>query len=252
MMLASLPEDTADDARIKTLVRNNCTGCHTPSYTLQHKFDEDGWSRIIELMKNVNVSGVYIGHERKPNGVLDHNQKELAAYLARARGPGETSMKMKLRPRPSGETARVVVKEYDVPMQEDAGLPSQVRAHGRQRLVARHALAHRLARARRLGRSRRQSLVHLQRAQHKTTIGRVDAKTGETKMYRVPKSDGLAANTHGMVRDPQGIIWFNVNTGRGSLGELDPKTQQDRRLHAADGHAADRRRHHGRLSTARA
>jgi sugar lactone lactonase YvrE len=60
----------------------------------------------------------------------------------------------------------------------------------------------------------------------KTTIGRVDTKTGEVKMYRVPKNDGLAANTHGMVRDPQGIIWFNVNTGRGSLGRLDPKTER--------------------------
>ena len=59
MMLAALPEDTPDDARMKTLVRNNCTGCHTPSYTLQHRFDEDGWTAIIELMKNVNVSGIY-------------------------------------------------------------------------------------------------------------------------------------------------------------------------------------------------
>jgi streptogramin lyase len=36
--------------------------------------------------------------------------------------------------------------------------------------------------------------------------------------------NGLAANAHGMVRDPQGIIWFNVNPGRGGLGRLDPKT----------------------------
>src|SRR5204862_3623945 len=56
------------------------------------------------------------------------------------------------------------------------------------------------------------------------SIARVDAKSGEMKTYRIPKSDGLAANTYAMVRDPQGIIWFNVNTGRGSLGRLDPKT----------------------------
>jgi streptogramin lyase len=36
----------------------------------------------------------------------------------------------------------------------------------------------------------------------------------------------MAANTHGMTRDPSGIIWFNVNPGKGSLGRLDPKTKQ--------------------------
>ena len=42
---------------MKRLVRNNCTGCHTPSFILQHKFDEAGWNAIIELMKNANVYG---------------------------------------------------------------------------------------------------------------------------------------------------------------------------------------------------
>ena len=88
LVLASLPDDTPEDARLKNLVHNNCTGCHTPNYPLQHKFDAAGWSGIIDLMKHVNVSGVYLGPDRT-NGVLDFNQKELAAYLARARGPGE-------------------------------------------------------------------------------------------------------------------------------------------------------------------
>src|SRR5215813_14248963 len=32
VMLNALPEETQDDRRMKRLVRNNCTGCHTPSY----------------------------------------------------------------------------------------------------------------------------------------------------------------------------------------------------------------------------
>src|SRR5262249_14927417 len=125
LAMASLPEETADDRRLKKLVINNCTGCHTASYTLQHRFDEAGWSAIIELMKHVNVSGVYLGPEHKAQGVLDYHQKELAAYLARARGPGEGAAKIKLRPRPAGETARVVFKEYDVPVDPDLGAPSR-------------------------------------------------------------------------------------------------------------------------------
>ena len=38
-------------------------------------------------MKHVNVSGVYLGADHKPQGVIDHNQKELAAYLARVARP---------------------------------------------------------------------------------------------------------------------------------------------------------------------
>ena len=29
-----------------------------------------------------------------------------------------------------------------------------------------------------------------------------------------------------MTRDPNGIIWFNVNPGRGGIGRLDPKTEK--------------------------
>src|SRR6476646_58281 len=40
VIYASLPGENEHDARMKTLVKNNCTGCHTLSYILQHRFDE--------------------------------------------------------------------------------------------------------------------------------------------------------------------------------------------------------------------
>src|SRR6202790_3735894 len=39
LVLASLPDETPDDARLKNIVHNNSTGAHTPNYPLQHKFD---------------------------------------------------------------------------------------------------------------------------------------------------------------------------------------------------------------------
>ena len=63
--LAALPADTPEDYRMKTQVRKNCTGCHSASYPLQHRFDEAGWNKILDLMKNVNVQGVYMAPERK-------------------------------------------------------------------------------------------------------------------------------------------------------------------------------------------
>ena len=45
-------------------------------------------------------------------------------------------------------------------------------------------------------------------------------------MFKVPAPNGFAAQAHGMTRDEKGIIWFNVNNGRGGLGRLDPRTEQ--------------------------
>jgi streptogramin lyase len=224
LIFAALPEETTEDAKMKNIVHNNCTGCHTPSYILQQRFDEEGWYKVLDLMKNVNVSGIYIGHERKANGVIETNQKALAAYLARARGPGESSMKLKPRPRPSGEAARVVFTEVDVPLEESTPhkRPLPDGSDWSQGTPSKFG-----------------ELLHdnypdldgnlwftANTPNHTTTLGRVDFKTGETRMFKVAGQRGLAANAHGMVRDPQGNIWFNANTGRGSLGRVDPKTEK--------------------------
>src|SRR3979490_1524882 len=116
MMVAALPEASADDARMKKIFMNNCTGCHSTSYALQFRFDEAGWSRIIDLMKVVPVTGVYPGPNAKSNQIMERHQKQLAAYLARARGPGESSMKIASRARPAGEAARAVWTLYDLPL----------------------------------------------------------------------------------------------------------------------------------------
>src|SRR5579863_1066301 len=91
MLAAALPEDTEADREMKRIFHNQCTGCHTPGYPLQFKFDEAGWNKIINLMKRVVGTGEYQGPSAKANGIMEFNQKELAAYLARARGPGESS-----------------------------------------------------------------------------------------------------------------------------------------------------------------
>jgi streptogramin lyase len=226
-LLAALPQETPADANLQRVVRNNCTGCHTASYVLQHRFDEDGWRKIVELMKNINGGGVDQRPQgRPPNGVLDQNEKELAAYLARARGPGETSMKFdKLRPRPSGETARVVFKEYDVPIDPELGDEKTTTNDGTDWSQGTP--------------SRKGSIVHdawadldgnlwftANTPNRQASIGRIDGKTGAYKTLKVNGQKGLAGNSHGLTRDPKGMLWFNINTGRGSLARLDPKTER--------------------------
>src|SRR5205823_8057672 len=122
LLAAALPEATPDDARIKRIFTNNCTSCHPQGYILQFRFDEAGWNKIINLMKVVPGTGVYPGAGAKANQIIEHNQKQLAAYLARARGPSETSMKFVPRPRPTGEAARAVWTLYDLQINPEAGI----------------------------------------------------------------------------------------------------------------------------------
>ena len=228
IMLAALPEDTDHDKRMKRIVRTVCTGCHTASYILQHKFDEAGWTAVIELMKNANVYGAFMGGERKPSGILDYHQKELAAYLARARGPGESTMKFKLDSRPVGEAARVMFKEYDVPLDPDAGLPENfVQNDGSDWSLGTPSVLI-------PGWGVHDAWLDLDGQlwftcnipNRRTTIGKIDPASGAVKLLKVPALNGLAAQTHGMTRDEKGIVWFNVNNGRGGLGRLDPKTER--------------------------
>jgi streptogramin lyase len=227
MALNSLPEATPHDKLMKQLVRNDCTSCHTASYPLQHRFDEAGWNKIIELMKNVNVGGLYVAKDRAPSGILDYHQKELAAYLAKARGP-DSKLALAIDPRPSGEAARVVIREYDLPLDPERNLPAD--------FVQNDGSDWSLGTPSTLipgwgvhdawldddGRVWFTCNVPNQR----TSIGRVDTKTGEVKLIRIPAKSGLAANSHGMTRTPDGMIWFNINPGRGGLGRLDPRTEK--------------------------
>ena len=226
MMVTALPEASADDARMKKIFMNNCTGCHSTSYVLQFRFDEAGWSKIIDLMKVVPVSGVYPGPNAKANQIMERHQKQLAAYLARARGPGESSMKVAPRPRPAGEAARAVWTLYDVPLNPDAGIGT------------RHSLNDgtdwALGTTSKLGQLPHDGALGLDgtiyftsnNANRGVTIGKVDPASGAVKYLKVDAANGRAATAHGLVRDHAGNLWFDVNPGRRGLGKLDTATEQ--------------------------
>jgi hypothetical protein len=91
-----------------------------------------------------------------------------------------------------------------------------------------------------LARPQRQHLVHLQRAEQ-LRDGRQDRhQTGAVKPFKVNAANGLGG-AHGLTRDPNGILWFNVNPGKGGLGRLDPKTGRSR-CSSRRRNVADRRR----------
>ncbi len=231
-LLASLPDGTPDDRRLKRVFRNSCTSCHQPNYILQERFDIAGWTAILDLMKRVNVAGGYLGEKIEPAPIIDFHEKELAAYLARVSGPQPTAMNFKLRPRPTGEAARAVFTEYEVPVAPDEksgteyitndgsdwslGTPSSLSgAHGIHDAQAD---------------LNGNIWFSYNVSNHDISLGRVDAKTGALKTFKVPGLHGFAANGHGITRDQQGNLWFNVSAGLeggpGRLAKIDPGTEK--------------------------
>jgi len=226
MMVAALPEASAEDARMKKIFLNNCTGCHSTSFALQFRFDEAGWGKVIDLMKVVPVTGVYPGPDAKPNQILQRNQRQLAAYLSRARGPGESSMKMAARARPTGEATRAVWTLYDLPLNPDAGIGTRYNPNDGTDWT--------LGTTSKLGQLPHDGALGLDGTIYYTsnnpnrsmTIGKVDRASGAVKYLKADAADGLAATAHGLVRDRSGNLWFDVNPGRRALGKLDTATDR--------------------------
>jgi streptogramin lyase len=230
-MLAALPGATAEEARMKTLVRKNCTGCHTASYPLQHKFDAAGWSAILDLMKHVNVLGTYQGPNHKANATIEFHKVELADYLARARGPGGSSMKVATRPRPSGEPARAVFTEYDVPMEPGHSSSSGPSHDGSDWSLGTPSGMNGLYGVHDAQADLDGNLwFTYSHASHAITVGRIDAKTGAVKFFKLDDVRGFVAGSHGMTRDENGTLWFNTRSNvqrtHGGLGRIDPKTEK--------------------------
>jgi len=230
MLAAALPEETEADAQMKRIFHNQCTGCHTPGYPLQFKFDEAGWNKIINLMKFVANTGEYLGANSKPNGIIEFNRKDLAAYLARARGPGESTMKFKDRPQPAGEAARVVWQTYDLPLNPATGIG----ANG-VKYPTNDGYDWNLGTPSKLGQLPHDGGMGLDGNLYYTvnnpnpgvTVGKVDAKTGDVKYLKVDRKDGkFAATAHGLTRDANGDFWFDVDPGRRSLGKLETRTEK--------------------------
>jgi streptogramin lyase len=225
LLVAALPDETPEDARIKKLFTNQCTGCHSPGYPLQFKFDEAGWNKIINLMKVVANTGV-VPANPKANAIIEHDQKALAGYLARARGPGETSMKFKPRPRATGEAARVAWALYDLPLNPDSGIGTKYNPNdGTDWSKGTTSKIGQLPHDGGMGLDG--NLYYTVNNPNKyVTVGKVDTKTGEVKYLKVNNSQGTAATAHGLVRDGDGNFWFDVNPGRRSLGKLETKTEK--------------------------
>ena len=216
---ASLPEDTPEDRRMKTVFINNCSGCHQVSFLLQNRFDAAGWTAVMTLMEKMLSIG-YAPEDAKPNAVIHAYKPELAEYLGRMRGPANVPLNLKLLPRPSGESARIVVTEYDLSRPDmpgwimehngtdwSEGTPS--RWNGR----AAHDVAI----------DKGGSVWFADDATPDRTLGKLDPRTGRITEYKMADQANAAESSHAIVFDKMGNIWF-ANGTEGNPTKFDPET----------------------------
>jgi streptogramin lyase len=218
--MAALPQDTPANQRMKMAFRNNCAGCHQPSFVLQNRFDEAGWKKIITLMERVGIYGDAPEMDQPPMPLLRYFKDDLAAYLAKVRGPAST-LQFTPIPRPRGEAAQVVITEYDITSNIDPtwfttadgsdwmeGTPSAYENRGPHDAEVAPDGAVWIADS---------------QANKVRTVSRLDPQTGEMKSFKLDGRRGLARRSHGIVIDQKGVAWFNADNG---LGKVDTKTEK--------------------------
>jgi streptogramin lyase len=126
---SSLPDDTAEHKRMKQVMYVACTGCHSLDLALQNRFDEKGWNAVIKAMENSFYNGYRPGdfnaqQLRWEGQIIRHHREDLAKYLAEVRGPDSKPLALKPQAPVTGDAARVVVTEYELPVKEQLDAPS--------------------------------------------------------------------------------------------------------------------------------
>jgi virginiamycin B lyase len=157
------------------------------------------------------------------------HKADMAAYLARVRGPGPSELKPVTPSRPTGEAARVVFKEYTLPLDPGMVLPVDFAANdgsdwseGTPSGLVPGFTAHDAA----FDLDGNIWFVVSSTPNHQGSFGRLDAKTGAIKLFHLDGPGGFDALIHGIVRDAAGNLWMGPSTGKGTLLKLDPKTEQ--------------------------
>ena len=227
----SLPDDTTEDRRMRDVVHNNCTGCHLTGFVLTKRFDSAGWGIILNTMLNYKMEPTGPNHK-----LISAYKEDLVGYLTKVRGPEQSPMKFKPLPRLSGESAAVVVTEFDIPPGNEPDFVLSPDTSNWTEGIATMSEAEVLHDAL-IGKDG--NIYFSDNSTPERTIGRLDPKTGRVTGFKLADKDGNAVRTHGTWLDPKGNIWFTNGT-ESTMVMFDPKTEQFKRFPKQMGDGAGR------------
>lgn len=227
--VAALPEDTANHRRMKQIFYVACSGCHGLDVALNNKFDEAGWTAIVKSMESATYNGYRgmddIGVQQLgwQGQIIRHHREELGKYLAEMRGPGPSPMNIQPMDRPTGDAARVVVTQYDLPVAERANeMPGYTGddwmkgpSTGMHGIVGVHDVF-------------ADAAGNAWASQARTTFEtnrswvKIDLATGKMTAYKIAGDDGRPVYYEQAGLDSLGNIWMHSG---GAFVKLNPSTE---------------------------
>src|SRR5262249_49211501 len=152
-----------------------------------------GWGNIIDLMSKTGPLGSYAG-ARPGTPIITEYRDELVAFLTKYRGPDSPPLKYKPAPRPTGDAAKAVITENDLP-------PGEARTYFP---VHTGTDGSRGTRPGSLGRPAHDVAItpdgniwFTDQGNPERTIGVVDTKTGHVKGYKLARQSAESDQAQG-------------------------------------------------------
>jgi streptogramin lyase len=209
-----------------------CTGCHSLSVALQNRFDQSGWKTILQAMESATYNG-WRGRHDIPAAelmwegqIIRHHEDELAKFLSEVRGANAPLHQLHTLPRPTGDAARAVVTEYELPIAErknempwytgaDWSLGPSTGMHGivgvHDVFVDNDGLA----------------WISQSRITFETnrSLLKLNPQTGDMKVFNFEDDQLGQIFVEQMGQDPMGNIWMHDYSKNARLIKLDPRTE---------------------------
>ena len=191
--------------REKRILNWSCgSGCHNWQQIFRSRFDEHGWSLMVERM--TQYAGSPLINRRPASRGNNEEQQALARWLARVRGPDAKDEPFVVLPPARGPGTRVIVTEYELP----------------RTLLAPHDV-------------HGDSKGNIWYTPHRSPyVGKLDPRTGKVTEYRAPSTPGALPGTHRVWVDQNDIVWTSENWAH-NLNRLDPATGEWKQFHIETG-----------------
>jgi streptogramin lyase len=173
-------------------------GCHSFQQILKNRYDERSWRVMVERMLHHGQSGSLLNpREENVSPEALAVDEVVIKWLARVRGPESKDGSLRVFPRLSGESNRVVVTEYELPRAFSGFHDVMGDSNGNIWYTS-----------------------HFSRY-----VGRLDPHTGVVTEYQTAVTPGFLPGTHHAVIAKDGSVLISKQWSQ-KLLKLDPRTGQ--------------------------
>jgi streptogramin lyase/mono/diheme cytochrome c family protein len=172
-------------------------GCHSFQQIFKNRYDERSWGVLVARMTRRGGGPLINPPAKEATSNELAEQQVVTKWLAKVRGPGSKDGAIRIFPRLTGPSNRVVLTEYELP----------------RRLLSAHDVYG-------------DSNGNIWYTSHFSRyIGRLDSHTGIVTEYQIPLTPGALPGTHHALVEKSGMVLITVPWAH-QLLKYDPKTDK--------------------------